>query len=476
MKGIKLFTLLAALSPQEFKNLKKAVESPLFNTNIKTTNLYHSLRQSYPIFPTNQQFKTKIFRKIFGAIPYNDNQLRRVFTDLKIVVEEYLLYLENSQKEKHRKKMLLQIYKERNLPVFFEKNTLQLQAELDEKPFRDLEYYQEKFTLDFDYFFHPLTQKHTLEDEMLVRLMDSVDMQFALAKFRIGSEMKNRERILSKKYKIRFLDLVKSEIQNDFFEQNSTLQLFALLFEMYEPEKERTIFYQLKSLLAQEIKNLRRVDQSLFLTQLINYATRQINIGNADFYSQALDLYRIGLAQELVLDNKRINEAVFGNIVLLGCQAKEFNWTENFIQEYAIFLGDSIKEDTIALNFGIWHFYQNEFDKAHQKFTSHSFSLAFQQKVRLYLIRTVFELFLQDASYYDLLISQIEATEKFLHRSKLIRQNRKEANLNSILLLKKLATGVFKRKDLSQLKRGLLMQINDKKIFTFKKWLEEKCQ
>ena len=90
------------------------------------------------------------------------------------------------------------------------------------------------------------------------------------------------------------------------------------------------------------------------------------------------------------------------------------------------------------------------------------------------MVRSLYELFLKDHSLFNLLISQIEAFEKFLHRSKLISVRLKEADLNNLALVKKLTTGIFQKKDKSKLKESLMESINKRQNVVGKKWLTEK--
>ena len=229
-----------------------------------------------------------------------------------------------------------------------------------------------------------------------------------------------------------------------------------------------------KKKLTQKINNLRPLDQSLFLTQLINFATRQINSGNDHFYKEVLDLYRLGLNHHLVITNQRIGEVAFGNILLSAFHAREFEWAKTFMEEYQKYLDETIRADAVALNQGLWHFHKEEFEEAYLQFLNYSFSNAYQPKARLNIIRTLFEQFLQDETLSDLLIAQIEAFEKFLHRNTLMPSSLKEADFNTIQLIKRMTTGITQRKNKSKLKKALLDQMNRKKRMVAKNWLIKK--
>ena len=210
------------------------------------------------------------------------------------------------------------------------------------------------------------------------------------------------------------------------------------------------------------------------MTQLINVAARHINKGQSAFYKEALDLYKIGLKIGLIVENDRIQDLTFGNIVLLGCRAEDFIWVKAFIEDYQVFLDEAIRVDTVALNFGLWYFHQNDFEMAYSQFYNHSFSPTFQLKVRSNLNRIFFEQFLQDSSMFYLLLAQLNAFEKYLRRNEMFAFYKIEAYLNFIAILKKLATGIFDHKNLTKIKIEIMAQIEIKKRVIGKDWLLKK--
>ena len=92
VKGVKLFLILKGLSGHEIKELKKAVQSPLYNTNERLICLYEVLKKQHPIFPNTTTFKEKIFRRIFPTEAFNDQKLRRAFSQLREVTEQFLIH------------------------------------------------------------------------------------------------------------------------------------------------------------------------------------------------------------------------------------------------------------------------------------------------------------------------------------------------------------------------------------------------
>lgn len=474
MIGSKLLSLLASMSATEFRRMRKVFQSPFFTTNERHLVFYELLRKYHPIFDTLKLNKEKVFEKLYPGKPFNDGLLRVLVREFTQMTEEYLLLTKLRGENFQRKKMLSQIYKDRNLYSFFEKETKYLLKELDKNPYRDWEYYREVYELNFDYFFHPNTQKLAKEDERLLSIMESLDRQYVLAKFRIGSEMNYWRNTYAKQFDIRLFEEIKTLNETVLKEEHPLFKLYSLLFQLYESSEKDLAFAKLKPIFSENFQSLRSIDQSLFLTQLINFAIRKINIGEATFYKEALDLYKIGIEANLVLRDSNIDEAVYGNIALLGCHAKEFDWVDDFMLKHKKHLKKEIRHDAYELNRGLWFFHQNDFENARIQFMNYGYLPKFQTKARSNLMLTLFEQFLEDSSLFDLLISQLNAFEKFLHRNDLTGEYKRKAHINLVSILRKLTTGLFQRKNVEKLKESIEDQIATKKQIAGKKWLLKK--
>ena len=242
MQQSKLIQLFSTLSPEELRRFRKLLQSPFFTTNEHLLKLFDVLKKYAPAFDSPKLTKTQIFQRVFPNAAYDDNKMRTLMKNYTKLLEDFLLYTETAEQD--RQQALLQVYAKRNLYPLYQRNRIRLLQSMEEKPYRDFEYYQTRYTFDFDYFFHPQTPKHTLQDDALFHLMESIDMQFILAKYRITSEMKNRERILPRKYDIRFLSAIDKE-GSILLESNILIGLFKLLFKLYETD-EVFAFEQLK--------------------------------------------------------------------------------------------------------------------------------------------------------------------------------------------------------------------------------------
>ena len=472
MREGKLFVLLKNLSPQEFKEFKKVVHSPIYNTNPRMHQLYGLLKEKYPNFIYSEAEKERLFQVVFPNEPFNNYKIHRLFTQMTQVLEEYLLLLNQRNRPLERKKKLVQIYNERGADAFFQSSAKQWKKELEACSYHNMEYYAHAVELYEQLYFHSSYEKYSLDDSYLDLLLDSLDRYFILGKMRYGISLKSRERILAKPGKWRFLETIQQELEQDEMANDYLLRLYHLAFTLLDNETAAD-FKQFEHLLFTHVSQLQQDAKVLFFSGL-NYINRQVNKGIAHFSRTAFDWYQFGLEQKLVFDHGQLTEVTFGNIVVYGCREKEFEWTKIFMDENAPLLKAEHRAEILTYHIGIWHFYQQNFTQAYTLLMNYNFPDAYFLKSRLLAIRAIFENFLRQDHYFDLLMHQINAFRQGIKRNKFFTKNAMEPILNTLDIIQLFAKKrqAFESKKI--LKDRLINEIEQKKKLTGKEWLIEK--
>lgn len=477
MKGKKLFHLLASLSEEEYKLLQKAVRSPIWNTNEHIHTLYAQLKPFHPDFNLLDKHYHKIYHKIFKQQEYDDYKLRRLFSEFTKVIEHFLIYLEtqDDQEGRPKQRLLLRALGRRNVYSYFERATLQVLDEVVEEPYLDVEHFQSLIGLHYGIYFHPLTNRHSKKNDHLHQLTESLDSYYVLAKLRIGSELKNREKMLNISYENRLEEVILGGLGEEMTKNSSVYRMYKLVYDLFEEPAKIDDFDKLKQLFNQHITSLRKTDQFFILHHLINFAARQINSGKTPFYKEALDLYKTGLSLGLLLENGRIREATYSNIILLGCQAGEFSWVDGFIEQYYSYLKEDLGEDARAHALGLRYFYEQKFDQAVDQLLNYRFSPAYQPRVRIMIVRALLEQFLQDDSIFNLLQAQCDAFEKYIVRNDFLAKPRLEPHLNTVRLVRKFAQLLYDRENEISVRQWLAQELESDKKFISKNWLRAKA-
>ncbi|MCB0566848.1 MAG: hypothetical protein KDD01_20970 [Phaeodactylibacter sp.] len=474
MKGKKLFILLSALDAEEFTLLGRAVRSPLMNTNQRVVALYEYFQSFYPLLEGPELEGEVLFSCLFPDEAYNDYKLRRLISSLSQLVEQFLVYLEAKREEQEAPLLLIRALGRRNLHNYFEKKSMEVLDTLDNSPYRDLDYYNRKVEVFTNYYFHPFTDKRAIEPGRLQELVNDMDYSYALKMYRLGNELRNRERIFSEQYQLTGIDALTVQYGDGILSENVVFRTYRSLFNAYQDEENPVLFREFKENFITHIDEMGQDDRNLLFQQLLNYTIRRINQGDSSYYREALGLYRMGLKNELLIDGGRMSEATYSNIVMVSCEEGAYDWAKSFIEQYENLLDDEAKEDTVAHCFSLWHYFQGQHDKALQVLSGHRFSGPFLYSSRMTAIRIIFEQFLMDRTYYDLLLSQCKAFEKFLRRDTSLSRDRNELHKNTSALIRKIATAIYRHEPVDEVKKWALAEMNSGQAFVLRNWLQNK--
>lgn len=474
MIGQKLIKILQSLDNEEFRRLKRALSSPYFATNTRLLTLYEHLKKHYPEFKEEKLQKEKLFKKLYPGKPFNDGVLRVLVREFSMVVEDYIL-LERLRSDKvQRKRMLVKEYGRRNLYEYFKKGTEELVSGFDDSYVKDMEHYSELIQLYQDYCFHPMTDNNDVEDDSLEQLMDSLDAYFVLAKYRFAQVLRNRNTMFKIKVEYRFFEMVR-ENKDNFFINNEIIALYEVLNKMYDDSDEK-YFLELKHIFFPIIGNIKRTDCRIIYFMGLNFCTRQINIGKSEYFLEQFDWYSVGLENDLLIENGKMSDSTFNNIINAACYKKEYKWAENFIQNNEKYLDESIKEDALKYSNAILNFEQKKYKEALLLVVNHNFGLIYQLRIRTWRVVIAFELALSDNSFYETLNSHIDSYKKYIQRNTYFSEASVLPFRNHLMITERLVKKMRSNERRVKVKEWLVEIMRKEKKIALKRWLQMKLE
>jgi len=469
MQQSKHIQLLRTLSKEELRRFRKLLQSPFFTTNVNLLAFHDLIKKYYPAFDAPKLTKEQVFKQLFPRKVYDDNKMRGLLKEYTRLIEEFLIWQE-AKEQQDRPKQLLKVYAKRNLFDWYKRGRVRYIKTLEAKPFRDLAYYEEIIDLEATYFYHPTRQKFDKSDNTLAQLMEAIDKRFILSKLRYGVEVQNQKRIFQKEYDLHFWDLVEAEIAKP--NKNKVIELFSLLMKLFAEEADS--LDKLEHAFFTQIKALRLIDAQLVHGYTINYLNRKVNLGQSQYSAKALSWYKFGLDNQLLLQNDKISEAAFGNILICACREKEFAWAKTFMANYGDKINSTHREQVVQFNLGLWHYYQGALNEAFAVLYNYDFHDSFQLKVRFNTMRILFEQYLADESYYDTLLLNTKAFQKYLNRTTTFSPIIIAANKNTIELIKALMVKIDYRERKRDIKIWFADKIITQKNIVGRQWLAEK--
>ena len=210
---------------------------------------------------------------------------------------------------------------------------------------------------------------------------------------------------------------------------------------------------------------------SCFFYNALNFAIRKINEGAHQFGKHVLKWYKLGLEKEILFRDGFISPSTFQNIIHNACKYEEFAFAKEFIESYQINLKEELRNDSVAYGWGLFYFYQNDFEKTISILISENWEKSHQLSGRTLLVRAYFENYLLDRSQYFFLENAIHAFEIFLLRNKQFPRTHLEPYLNLIRTLKGLSKKLNGFKSKREIQNWLNRQVQKKGKIISKSWL-----
>lgn len=438
MQDSKLIKILRTLSKEEFKYLGWFVRSNFFNTDKNLVKFYDFLKKHHPDFVSARLEKRTAFQVLFPSTQYSDGKMRNLISKMTNLSNEYLISLELKNNGEKKQQMLVDVYASRNVDYNeYKKKSHELIGLLEKRLSQHPEDTWQLFRLHNNFYFYSKTPKSVDTVNYLLKAKKNIELTYVIFLLKILCELKARELIFHENHEAKTIDpYLLQKITS--IAASPLAQVYSKIYEMqhsgtiesYQAAKESFNFH-LKAIDNREVKPIFQL--------LLNFAIFNHNKGEPHYSEEVFHLYKIGIDTRIWFEDGIISDTAFFSIASQGASTGEFEWTELFIKKYKKHLRSELKDQTISISWGYWYFFRADHSKSLDVLQGVAFSnTTYKIASRLLLVRSYFELYLKDDSYYDLTNYSIESFEKFLKRSKNISKSRSEIIQNFLRELKKL--------------------------------------
>ncbi len=439
MQSSKLLTLISGLDTSEFRWLHKFLKSPFYNTNEKVLRLFEYIKKYYPDLASPKLAKEITFQYLFPKEKFSPQKMRKLMHELATLVEDFMV-AQHFQKHKFaRKKILTKELGQRNLYGLFEKNSEELTSDLDKLPYRDKDYFLEQYQNAYQLFAHPSTNPQQDFIPKLFQMSDKLDQFYFLQKMQLNSVLESAKHIYQVKETLPFYEPIAQEIKNRELEKTSVFHLYSLVIQLFQTQDTEEIFNQLYDAFFDKKDNLGEKDKTFILKYLINFVLGKTNEGNEEYVEKGLTLYKVGLTDNLLITKNRMTERTFINIAWSSSFLRDFEFTLDFIKNYKQFLNEERREEIVILTKANLYFNLEDYNYVIELLSINSFSIIVDKlRCKLLLLKSYFELYLQDESYHNFTVTQIENFERNIRREEKISSTKKLGYLNFSKFFKKL--------------------------------------
>lgn len=430
MENSKLIALLKTFSTKELREFNEFVSSPFFNKNEELMQFNEILRKLAPDFQPKKIEREKLFSKMYPGKAYDDKQLNYLMSFTLKLAEQYIGYTQFKKDEIQEKVQILSAYNDRDLEKHYQFIHNQVTKQLEQHPYRNMQFYYLQFltaNISNDHF---LKQKIRKYDDRLQMAADHLDQFYLARKLRYCCEMLDRKLSIAADYELHFIDEVVAYVeQNPDMRTPSVAVYYTVLMMLQGAEQEH--FRELKRLIVAHREKFPQADLKDIYGYAINFCIRKVNNGDQSFLEELFNTYNEALEDGTLLEDDRLSPWAYKNIIGVGLRLRLFDRTEQFIREYNGKLAPEFRDNALNYNLAELKYYQGQPDDALAYLNRVEFSdIYYTLDTKKMMLKIYYE-----QEEIDALYSLISSFKMYLKRTKLVSANNRAAYQNFVQVL-----------------------------------------
>jgi hypothetical protein len=466
----KAFQVINLLSHQERKELTKFLQSPYFNTSQILVKLGEVFILEAEKSADGKYGRSLIWKKVFKQQAFNDTLFRKHCSDLFKLIEEFLV-VEQQKKESERKPLLVYqaIVQKKLEPLYQSSLNVAKQMQSEKKYHSSFDFLdgfkiERSFSQMMDFNVKPTLRMNAQE------LSENLDLFYWIEKLKLCYLVLSQKKTQTFDYEINLVDELDKIVQTLPLSQHPALAIYYYIYLTRKEEENVSHYYKLRELIEKYVSVLPPDEALDVFDSASNYCVGRINARDEPFWKENLDLFKVALAKGIYTKAGEIAELRYNNAVANALRLKEFDWVENFVEEYKVYLNPNIRENTYNFAMTRIYFHQKKFGDILQKFAQVEFGdINYSLIGKSILAMTYFE-----EDLYGILDTHLDSFKVFMNRHKDIPADRKLGFANFIKYLRRLMKIRPRDKDAKEKLRTEVLE--NKSAIRNYEWLLEKIE
>lgn len=455
--------------------LGKFLNSPYFNNSNAVLKLFGYLKLYYPEFDDHKVQKEIVFNKIFPEEGYNVKKITDLFSDLTLLIEEYLVHQDIKSQKSKKDFFKANVLRNRDVYLLYKKRfkkALKTEKKDEENRLNQL---HEKADLISNFYLHPKTQKYQQNLEYPYQMMKILDEYFVLGKLKFSCELLARQKTIKEKYDVHFLTEVMEFSRIYQANKNPLVYLYRHIILLFSREVSYNVFIEIKSSFESLYNKLPRKDRRIINQYLINYTVNRIKGGKEKYKKEQFGLFKIALDDGTLLVNNILSDITFLNVIILASDLKEFGWIKRFINKFEQNLDEEKRHNAKVIGYAFLFFAEKKFEVV-KEWAKQVKSPSYRYKLisRSIMIRAQYELALLNKIDFFIVEKMVKNFLLFTSKSTLIPESQKKAYSNYLILMKKLTLFYLDEIKDKDYKKHLFNELNSYDKIIAKSWLKEK--
>ena len=469
-KSNKLISLLRTLDRSELRRSRKLIQSPYFGGNDKLVAFFDELVKRLGRNAVLDQ--KKIWRATVGAHKeYNDVRFRKYASDLFKLIQQFKIqeqlaeepelnnYLYLASLEKGSPDKLI-----RGIERNWQGGGATIAGEVDHTKYL----YQHLLEIRKDSL---LNYEHRpYERGNYEEISHTLDLYYIVSKLKTAIDAQSRRHTEATGYTIRAVDLIVQHIENDdYYQQFPIVVIYHAMYEMEVSQQDEASFYRYKEALMKQSADLLQHLGVELIRPALNFTVVSISQGKQNFLKEYLEIYRFGLEKNMLYKpgTQTLTPAQFKNVVTVALRSGDFQFAEDYIRDYQIYIPESQRVNAVTYNSATLHFYRKEYDQAQLLLNAVEYEdINYNLNAKSMLLSIYY-----DTKEIDLLDYLLDTMLAFLNRHKEISRTNYEMFHNLVLYTRRLTRILpSSEKDIKQLEADL----SQEKLVASRSWLQQK--
>lgn len=484
----RLLELMRTLSRDDLRSFRKFLLSPYLNPYPKVLNLFNAFMKYYPELSGEKLNRKELYKKMSSKTEYNDSTMRDLISKLRYMLDKYLAfsgfaenkfdYLSHLRRQLYIRKLYNQV----------DRNISEAEKVMPGYNEADSDYFFKKIKIETDKFNNFVINRNLYNDQNLnnsinslnnsaknqlaLYILETIKQNDTILKITKRQGKPRGKNIIPELLKPIDLKKVMVTLKRNDTELSHIFEIYYNLYMLFTTQDHEKYFHLYKKSILDNSDKI-NIDELHFLFgRLIDYCVNNCNEGNAEFYFELFNAYKIMLENRYYTNssNKYISLDLFRNIFQTAVRINNLKWAEEFIIKYRKELHPQNRESMYYYCYAYIYFESGQFERSLEfilKIKQDYFALKID--IKMLHLKIYFEL-----RMYEQIYNLLDSFRHFISKNELILPAKKEKIRIFILLYEK----VLKAK-LNDDKESIIFlykELASKKDRQFYGWLTRKAE
>ncbi|MFT4761188.1 MAG: hypothetical protein ACI9LN_003170 [Saprospiraceae bacterium] len=339
--------------------------------------------------------------------------MRLLLSYFSKVQEQFLVVEKMMGNDLEQQALLLSAYREKNLNRHFQKALKRSEKELNKQTFRHPKYHFSNFKLEQEKLLFQAKSRRTRALN-LQNLEDNLDHAFLSMKLRQACTSLSHQAVFNTQYHITLMAEILEKVRQPHFINIPAITVYYHCYLALFEANNEAHFQNFKQVLFENTGRFPKEEMRSLYLLVINFCIKKINANQYIYLREALDLYKKGLEEEILLEDQKLSRFSYNNMVGISLRLGDFHWAAWFVETYKNNLDASYREVTYSLSSARLEFERKNFNRA----LSHLQKSDYNNLINSILAKILLLKIYYETKETDLLFSHLKTMQMFIRRNK----------------------------------------------------------